>query len=800
MPSFITSVPYPVGITPTSVSGCTLWLDADDASTITYSSGSNVSAWADKSGNAVTVSAFSGSVATAVTYSNKAVYFSGGGGLSNTSFVVPTSAYSVFAVFSNTTVPGLVIYAPVISGYAGSLNLGVYGTSGTIYAGPNQSAIASLSPSVIGLGSRQIISATYTGSYGTTVTFPNTGTLVQQGSANTLVGSSTPSSSLTGISCVMIGGYMTLTGNPGIQGLLLPSSTAGTWYAVSASDLNYCKMVKLTYTQGTPNTVSVVSAAYATLGAYPTAANIDAYWAAAASIAYTNTASGLGYGVQSLTWSVSGASGTMSPYVGGETKTTVSGATFPATGLFVAVSVNAANFIGTVSELLIYNTALATAERQQIEAYLAKKWSLTVSTSKPRVFMTKQVYPSFLPVQLSNCALWLDGSDPLATGSAPSNGTAVNSWKDKSGNSANGTITSAGTVTYSSSSNGLYFNGAGAYNLPNGTITPGATNFSIFVVCNLTTFSNYPYLYFVGSPSPPGSAAALVIYPTSEVENGFWTDFMGIAPAGTAVVNTKMMFSSIYNSGSRTLYKNGTSVVTGTFAGTKNTATSPTYVGYGGSTINGIYNELIVYNYFLPTSQRQQVEGYLAWKYGMQGTLSNTHPYYAAAPSAAGVPANPTRFFTQVPYSGYSNVRYVRFTGGLNGDNWQDIAELSVYGPTGINLAFGKSITQTNGYTATNTGLGVYGVATSINESSQQISGASLVDGDITTGLESQNYIPVIDLGSNCLVSSASIWLGKFWGRSLNGQFDLLSSSSTLIKRWTITDTSSRQITWKWPN
>jgi len=126
-------------------------------------------------------------------------------------------------------------------------------------------------------------------------------------------------------------------------------------------------------------------------------------------------------------------------------------------------------------------------------------------------------------------------------------------------------------------------------------------------------------------------------------------------------------------------------------------------------------------------------------------------------------------------------------------------AEISVYGPTGINLAFGKSVTTTPGYTTTVSGLGTNGVGTDTNQSSGY-SAVVIVDGDITTGVQAQNYIPVIDLGSNCLVSSASLWLGKFWHRSLNGQFDLLSSSSTLIKRWTITDTSSRQITWKWPN
>jgi len=470
-----------------------------------------------------------------------------------------------------------------------------------------------------------------------------------------------------------------------------------------------------------------------------------------------------------------------------------------------------------IYEVIIYKgtTVLTTAQLQQIEGYLAQKWGLTsrlpgghpgltqtlYTAPKARTLLTKQVYPSFSPVQLSNCALWLDGSDPLATGSAPSNGTAVNSWKDKSGNSANGTITSAGAAVYSASSNGLYLNGGGYFNLPNGTLTPGATNFSIFFICNISTFSNYPYFYFAGTTT--ANCTSFVFDPNGQVENGFWTDFMGQPSAGTAVVNTNMMFSLAYNNGSRTIYKNGTGVVTGTIAGTKNISSSNNFVGgasaIGGQPINGVINEFIVYNYFLPTSQRQQVEGYLAWKYGMQGTLSNGHPYYAATPSAAGVPANPTRFMTQVPYSGYSNVRYVQFTGGLNGDNWQDIAEISVYGPTGINLAFGKSVTTTPGYTSSSSGLGTYGVGTSTGQSSGY-SGAALVDGDITTGIEAQNYIPVIDLGSNCLVSSASLWLGKFWGRSLNGQFDLLSSSSTLIKRWTITDTSSRQITWNWPN
>jgi hypothetical protein len=38
--------------------------------------------------------------------------------------------------------------------------------------------------------------------------------------------------------------------------------------------------------------------------------------------------------------------------------------------------------------------------------------------------------------------------------------------------------------------------------------------------------------------------------------------------------------------------------------------------------------EFITYNTLLTTTQRQQVEGYLAWKWGLNPSLPTTHPYY----------------------------------------------------------------------------------------------------------------------------------------------------------------------------
>jgi len=42
---------------------------------------------------------------------------------------------------------------------------------------------------------------------------------------------------------------------------------------------------------------------------------------------------------------------------------------------------------------------------------------------------------------------------------------------------------------------------------------------------------------------------------------------------------------------------------------------------------NVAYNEIIVFNRTIDTNERQQIEGYLAWKYGLQANLPSVHPF-----------------------------------------------------------------------------------------------------------------------------------------------------------------------------
>jgi hypothetical protein len=51
---------------------------------------------------------------------------------------------------------------------------------------------------------------------------------------------------------------------------------------------------------------------------------------------------------------------------------------------------------------------------------------------------------------------------------------------------------------------------------------------------------------------------------------------------------------------------------------------------------NGNIFEILVYNAVLTTTQRQQIEGYLAWKWGLQTSLPPSHPFFSFAPTVAG--------------------------------------------------------------------------------------------------------------------------------------------------------------------
>jgi hypothetical protein len=51
-----------------------------------------------------------------------------------------------------------------------------------------------------------------------------------------------------------------------------------------------------------------------------------------------------------------------------------------------------------------------------------------------------------------------------------------------------------------------------------------------------------------------------------------------------------------------------------------------------GENCNSFIGEVVYFNRVLSTQERQQIEGYLAWKWGVQASLPSTHPYAKFTP------------------------------------------------------------------------------------------------------------------------------------------------------------------------
>jgi hypothetical protein len=101
------------GFDPRSVPGMALWLDAADASSLTFSSGSNVSAWRDKSGNSQSFTVTGTPTLTSNAQNgSSAVTFNGTSYFYNTTLSTPIASHTSFVVakFTGTGYYGIVSF------------------------------------------------------------------------------------------------------------------------------------------------------------------------------------------------------------------------------------------------------------------------------------------------------------------------------------------------------------------------------------------------------------------------------------------------------------------------------------------------------------------------------------------------------------------------------------------------------------------------------------------------------------------------------------------------------------------
>ena len=361
-----------------------------------------------------------------------------------------------------------------------------------------------------------------------------------------------------------------------------------------------------------------------------------------------------------------------------------------------AINPNSAWYKGRIGEIILYSTALSNQQRQKVEGYLAAKWGLQTSlpsnhpyrysayfTNLPYVSTivsptnTNQITnASFLPTQIPGCALWLDGKD-TSSASMTLSGTTVTTWKDKSGNGYNASGVNSPQLV---SSGGVSFNGSQYFTL-NAAYSQRSSVFMVATGQNSTSVVGGQYYWNFNNTNQGGNIINNNSYfPTSPL---FYYDNVngssGAFVSGNTLVNP-FLVSVVQTPGTSIFgYYNGSQAFTNSY--TAGTATAISVIGAaintGASPINGIIYEIIFYNAPLTTSQRQQVEGYLAWKWGLAVNLPPTHPYkkssavFVTQPNLLSILG--TKPYNNTMLSGYFNPTSIAGT-----QLWLDAADPSV--------------------------------------------------------------------------------------------------------------------------
>jgi len=393
---------------------------------------------------------------------------------------------------------------------------------------------------------------------------------------------------------------------------------------------------------------------------------------------------------------------------------------------------------------------------------------------------------SFSPTSVGSLALWLDGKDPAGTGTAPSSGATVSTWVDKSTSAKN--ATSSGTPTYLSGG-GINFNGSSFYS--NMSFAQNLSQRSIFIVMQETVHNNV-YGVFPLIPNPTsGSDYTSTTGLTIETSNGlrFYNSAGYQSDIGNASLLVKAVYNDNMNGTAGSGYLNGNSATTATASYTAGICS-----GYGvaarwlGSisatyALNGVIFEIMYFNSPLGTTDRKNVEGYLAQKWGLTASLPAGHPgltqtLYSTTPSLRSLGGiTSTIIITSIPYSiTFNPINFGNLTLWLDASrdptaNGGSIATLTDRSGNGYSLSASGSITAATQFLGGKTVYNFGSSRATINNFPWQTSFTQIVVVKCATG----NWLSsVVSSGASYL---AYVYAGNWNLINVNNFFNPLDSS-----------------------
>jgi hypothetical protein len=287
-------------------------------------------------------------------------------------------------------------------------------------------------------------------------------------------------------------------------------------------------------------------------------------------------------------------------------------------------------------------------------------------------------YSTFDPRYIPDCALWLDGSDRNRMTFSPAGSNNIASITDKSFNGYSITPTSGTVTAVPAGQNGRNYIQLGTKILQIINFA-WRTNFTIFFALRVAN-SNFittqqtsggTYLNYVFTQND----GLMIVGTTSTL---FYDTINGSTTSGVSVIpaNSWCIFSIGYNNGTV-----GTNyAVNGTIRFTTpqptiaadSVITENLYINGtrgGGLTSTTDIGDMLFYRRNITSTERQQIEGYLAWKWGLQSNLptSPAHPYRSAIGRGPFLQAfDPTAMGTCVLWLDASDTRYFTIDGSSN--------------------------------------------------------------------------------------------------------------------------------------
>ena len=225
----------------------------------------------------------------------------------------------------------------------------------------------------------------------------------------------------------------------------------------------------------------------------------------------------------------------------------------------------------------------------------------------------------FLPTSIAGGIMWLDAT--LLSGA---NGTTITTWTSASG-------------LYSLNMTG---NGTLSTNVLNGRQVISVNTGQTYTISN-TGITSASFTFFFVSRQTGGSNSRVFIG-NGNTLYGYWgghknqlymEGWLAGPYASPSDTNWDIYTITRNSSGAGVFSRFGTTIVT---YGSSGAGLSGFYINTGGCCGNEKSDaqiaEVIIYNVSLADADCRRVEGYLAWKWGLQANLPVGHPYISAAP------------------------------------------------------------------------------------------------------------------------------------------------------------------------